>query len=230
MERMRIFRLACCALMALVLLGCDGASGPQKALNNLAKALDDNDSKAFLAGMDMKAYAENHIRNMAADDPALRALGSLGRLFRLGNVDQLLAGALDMQAQMEADFTRGVSTGELMARCRTDETPECPWVPEALRDAKIVEVGAEAAIAKITTPARLTSWLALRKQGERWLVVGRAALEQTARQYALAAGAQEQDKAQEQGQQEKAQKKPRKKAPAEKKAPRTDAPSGVTTI
>ncbi|MDE7241367.1 hypothetical protein, partial [Desulfovibrio sp.] len=191
MERKRIFRLACAVLLALAALGCNGASGPQKALNSLARALDDNDSAAFLAGMDMKAYAENHIRNLAANDPALRALGSLGRLFRLGNVDQLLSGALDMKAQMEADFTRGVSTGELMARCRTDDTPECPWVPEALRDAKIVELNAEAAIAKITTPARLTSWIALRKLGERWLVVGRAALEQTARQYALDAGVPE---------------------------------------
>ena len=220
MERKRIFRLACAVLLALAVLGCKGASGPQKALDSLAKALDDNNSAAFLAGMDMKAYAENHIRNLAANDPALRALGSLGRLFRLGNVDQLLSGALDMKAQMEADFTRGVSTGELMARCRTDETPECPWVPEALREAKIVELNAEAAIAKITTPARLTSWIALRKLGEHWLVVGRAALEQTARQYALAAGAQEQGAA-------PAEAKPAP-APAPKKTPKPG--SGVTTI
>lgn len=220
MERKRIFRLACAVLLALVALGCNGASGPQKALNSLAKALDDNDSAAFLAGMDMQAYAENHIRNLAANDPALRALGSLGRLFRLGNVDQLLSGALDMKAQMEADFTRGVSTGELMARCRTDETPECPWVPEALREAKIVELNAEAAIARITTPARLTSWIALRKLGEHWLVVGRAALEQTARQYALAAGAEKQEQA------------PAKASPAPAPAPKkTPGPgSGVTTI
>ena len=222
MKRKRIFRLACAVLLALVALGCNGASGPQKALNSLAKALDDNDSAAFLSGLDMTAYAENHIRNLAANDPALRALGSLGRLFRLGNVDQLLSGALDMKAQMEADFTRGVSTGELMARCRTDETPECPWVPEALRDAKIVELNAEAAIAKITTPARLTSWIALRKLGEHWLVVCRAALEQTAREYALAAGAQTQDKAP-----ARAEPAP---APAPKKAPRSGAAAGAVTI
>ena len=221
MQRKRIFRLACAVLMALAVLACKGASGPQKALDSLAKALDSNDSAAFLSGVDMKAYAENHIKNLAADDPALRALGSLGRLFRLGNVDQLLSGALDMQAQMEADFTRGVSTGELMARCRTDETPECPWVPEALREAKIVELNAEAAIAKITTPARLTSWLALRKLGERWLVVGRAALEQTARQYALAPATPERGEAP-----AKAEPAP---APAPKKSPKP-ASGGVTTI
>lgn len=222
MERKRVFRLACAVLMALAVLGCEGSSGPQKALDGLARAMDNNDSAAFLSGMDMSAYAENHIRNMAADDPALRALGSLGRLLRLGNVDQLLSGALDMKAQMEADFTRGVSTGELMARCRTDETPDCPWVPEALRGAKIVELNAEAAIAKITTPARLTSWLALRKLGDRWLVVGRAALEQTARQYALAGDASRGDVP--------ARTAPGP-APAPKKKPGPAAPSGgVTTI
>lgn len=218
MERKRFFPRALALASALLLAACMSASGPQKALDSLAKALDDNDSAAFLAGLELPAYAENHIRNMAADDPALRALDSLGRLFRLGGVDQLLAGALDMQAQLEADFTRGVSTGELMARCRVAETPDCPWVPKALREAKIIELDAKAAIAKITTPARLTSWLALRKIGERWLVVGRAALEQTARKYALDMGAP-QDEA------------PAKEAPAPapKKAGK-GAPSGVTTI
>ncbi|MDE7370156.1 MAG: hypothetical protein K2N07_00120, partial [Desulfovibrio sp.] len=62
--------------------------------------------------------------------------------------------------------------------------------------ATVVELGEDAAIAKVTTPARLTSWLALRKVGGRWLVVGRAAMEQTARQYALAAPAEQEAPAQ----------------------------------
>ena len=227
MKRKRISRLACAALMALVALGCTGASGPEKALDSLARALDNNDSAAFLSGMDMTAYAENHIKNLAADDPALRALGSLGRLFRLGNEDQLLSGARDMKAQMEADFTRGVSTGELMARCRTADTPDCPWVPQALRDAAVVELGPVAAVAQVTTPARLTSWLALRKVGERWLVVGRAALEQTARQYALAAPAQDEAPA------GTSPAPAPERAPAPKAAPEKSgkpAPSGPVTI
>ena len=220
MEGKRSFRGALALVSALLLVACMAQSGPEKALDKLATALDDNDSAAFLAGFALPAYAENHIRNMAADDPALRALDSLGRLFRLGGVDQLLASALDMQAQLEADFTRGVSTGELMARCRVADTPDCPWVPKALREAKIIELDAKAAIAKITTPARLTSWLALRKIGEHWLVVGRAALEQTARKYALDMAAR-QDKAP-----AKAQPAP---APKKDKKPGA-APSGVTTI
>lgn len=188
MDRKRLFR-ACAALVAaLVLAACDTASGPQKTLNGLAQALDDNNSAAFLSGLDMTAYSENHVRNLAANDPALRALDSLGRFLSLGGIDGLLSSVLDTKAQMEAEFTRGVSSGELMARCRSAETPDCPWVPQSLRDATVVELGDGAAIAKITTPARLTSWLALRKEGERWLVVGRAVLEATAREYALAAG------------------------------------------
>lgn len=187
MKRKLLSRFWAGLCAALLLAACMSQSGPQKALDTLATALDSNDSAAFLAGLDMDAYAQNHLKNLADNDPALRALGSLGRIFRLGSVDQLLASAFDMKAQLETDLTRGVSTGELMARCRTDETPDCPWVPQALRDAKIVELGADAAIARVTTPARLTSWLALRKLGGRWLVVGRAALEETARQYALAA-------------------------------------------
>lgn len=226
MERKGFSRLAGVGLAVLLLAACMSQSGPQKALDGLAKALDTNDSAAFLSGMDMTAYAGNHIKNLAEDDPALRALGSLGRLFRLGNVDQLLSGALDMKAQMEADFTRGVSTGELMARCRTADTPDCPWVPQALRDATVVELGEDAAIAKVTTPARLTSWLALRKVGGRWLVVGRAALEQTARQYALAAPAQQQAPA--------GEAPAPKPAPAPKAAPekgrRPGAPSAPVTI
>ncbi|HZF61713.1 MAG TPA: hypothetical protein VEZ52_08845, partial [Desulfovibrio sp.] len=51
--------------------------------------------------------------------------------------------------------------------------------------AKITELGADAAVAQVTTPARMTSWLALRKVGEKWLVVGQAVMESTAREYAL---------------------------------------------
>ena len=188
MDRKRISRGLLALMAALLLVACTPESGPQKALDSLARALDENNSAAFLSGLDMTAYSQNHIRNMAANDPALRALDSLGRLFNVGGVDGLLSSVLDTRAQMEADFTRGVSSGELMARCRGAETPDCPWVPQSLRDATIVELGDGAAIAKITTPARLTSWLALRKVGERWLVVGRAVLEETARRYALDAG------------------------------------------
>lgn len=189
MRKQRFFRACLAGVPALLLAACLSAGGPEKALDTLAEALDTNDSAAFLSGVDMAAFTENHIRNMTADAPALGSLDALGNLLGLGSVDRLLDDLLDMRGRLETEFRRGVSSGELMARCRTAETPDCPWVPRSLREAKIVELGADAAVARVTTPARLTSWLALRKVGARWLVVGQAVMEETARDYALGAGA-----------------------------------------
>ena len=188
MQKQGFFRACLAVVPSLLLAACLSASGPEKALDTLADALDANDSAAFLSGVDMGAFAENHIRNMTADAPALGSLDALGNLLGLGSVDRLLDDLLDMRGRLETEFRRGVSSGARMARCRTAETPDCPWVPLSLREAKIVEVGADAAIARVTTPARLTSWLALRKVGGRWLVVGQAVMEETARSYALGAG------------------------------------------
>ena len=44
-------------------------------------------------------------------------------------------------------------------------------------------MGLETSTVKITEA--MTSWLALRKVGEKWLVVGQAVMESTAREYAL---------------------------------------------
>ena len=91
-----------------------------------------------------------------------------------------------MEDKLRKSLTRGVSTGELMAHCRKAERPDCPWVPESLRNARVVELGPDAAVASVTTPAGMTSWLALRKQGENWRVVGRAVMENMARAFAQA--------------------------------------------
>lgn len=189
MCRQRFFRACLAVVPSLLLAACLSASGPEKALDTLAAALDANDGAAFLSGVDMAAFAENHLRNMTADEPALGSLDALGNLLGLGGVDRLLGNLLDVRGRLETEFRRGVSSGELMARCRTAETPDCPWVPRSLREAKIVELGPDAAIARVTTPARLTSWLALRKVGERWLVVGQAVMEEAARACALGTGA-----------------------------------------
>lgn len=184
---MKIFRRALLlplALMLGLLAAACVTSGPQKALNALADALNKNDSAAFLAQLDMKSFAVNHIKNMTKDDQALGALDSMGRMLGLGGMEDLLGSVVDMQARLQKQFTRSVSTGELMAQCGAAETPDCPWVPESLKNAKITELGADAAVAQVTTPARMTSWLALRKVGENWLVVGQAVMESTAREYA----------------------------------------------
>ena len=81
-------------------------------------------------------------------------------------------------------MNQGVATGQMMAQCRRSITPDCPWVPQSLKAAKIIEVGPDAAIASVTTPANITSWLSLRKEGNAWKIVGRAPLENLARRYA----------------------------------------------
>lgn len=173
--------------LALCLCACT-SSGPQKTLDDLANALETKNNSAFLACIDMPAFAASHIRNMTANDPALNSLNALGELLGLGGLDNLIGSVIDMRGRLEQGFKRSVTSGELMAQCRTADTPDCPWVPKSLRDARIVELGDAAAIARVTTPTGLSSWLALRKVGERWLVTGQAVLEDTARAYATGQG------------------------------------------
>ena len=175
-------------ILAALVAACV-SSGPQKALNGMAEALKKNDSAAFLAAMDMKSFANNEMKNLAKEEAPLGFLDSLGCSLGIGGMDEILGSIVDMESRLHNQFNRGVSTGELMAQCREVETPNCPWVPESLNNAKITEIGSAAAVAQVTTPARMTSWLALRKVGDKWLVVGRAVMESTARQYAVAKSA-----------------------------------------
>ena len=158
----RSLLLASLALTCGLLASCL-SSGPEKPLGAMADAMEKNDSAAFLAQMDMPLFAANEARNMTNENEAL-----------------------NMEDKLRKSLTRGVSTGELMAHCRKAERPDCPWVPESLRNAKVVELGPDAAVASVTTPAGMTSWLALRKQGETWRVVGRAVMENMARAFAQA--------------------------------------------
>lgn len=167
-------------LLAVCLLAC-GPSGPQAALDHLAQALENNNPHEFIAGFDMDAYADNQIRNFTEGDQAMSVINSFGRILGFGNVDELVASLIDLKGNIEQRFTQGVASGELMAQCRTAITPDCPWTPGALRSARVVELGQDAAIAQVTTPAKITSWLGLRKQGGKWLIVGQAVLEARAR-------------------------------------------------
>ena len=181
LSKIKVSLLAC--LLALC-AACE-SSGPKGALDKMADALDDNAPSAFLGVMDMQAYASNQIKNLTQSTGVLNSLNALGNAFGFGGVvEELLGNIVDMKASLEQEFERGVASGELMAKCRTSETPDCPWVPQSLRNAEIVEIGQDAAIAKVTTPARLTSWLALRRTNGKWQVVGQAVLESVARAYA----------------------------------------------
>ena len=178
----RSLLLATLALSCGLLASCL-SSGPEKPLGAMADAMEKNDSATFLAQMDMPLFAANEARNMTNENEALNMLDSLGQDLGLGGMDQLLGSALNMEDKLRKSLTRGVSTGELMAHCRKAERPDCPWVPESLRNAKVVELGP---VASVTTPAGMTSWRALRKQGENWRVVGRAVMENMARAFAQA--------------------------------------------
>lgn len=172
------------ALSVLLLAACM-TSGPEKTLGALADALSANDSAAFMANVDLKSFSANEINNMTQESRGLNMLDSLGRQLGIGGVDKMLNSIVDVENDLRQHFHRGVSTGELMADCRQATTPDCPWVPESLKKAKVVKLDETAAVASVTTPAGMTSWLALRKQGENWQVVGQAVLEETARKYAL---------------------------------------------
>jgi hypothetical protein len=177
--------LLCLPIIAMaVLLSACLTSGPKKSLNALAQALNKKDSVAFLAQLDLKVFAANQIKNMTREDQALNSLNSLGQMLGLGGLDDLLGSVLNMETRLQKQYTRGVSTGELAAQCRAVQTPDCPWTPEALENAVVTELGDTAAIAKVTTATGMTSWLALQKKGDRWLVVAQAILENTARAYA----------------------------------------------
>lgn len=188
--------IAACA-MAL-LLACT-ASGPKKALDDIAKSMEDNNSQAFLAQIDMPAYAANFVKSMTANNEALNSLNVFGQMLGLGNIDQLIDSVVDVRARLADEFNRGVASGELMAQCRDATTPDCPWVPQSLRQAEVKELGQDAAIAKVTTPARLTCWLALRKNNGKWQIVGRAVLEDEAAAMARAGASAVQKGAQQGG-------------------------------
>ncbi len=142
------------ALLAALLTACF-ASGPQKALNSLAEALNKNDSAAFLAQLDLKTFAANQIKNLTREDQALSSLDSLGRMLGLGGMDDLLGSVLNMENRLQSQYTRGVSTGEMMAQCREARTPDCPWVPESLKQAQVTELSDTAAVrTSLRTAAR----------------------------------------------------------------------------
>ena len=170
-------------LLCTMLLACR-AAGPERTLENVANALKNNDSTAFLAQLDMKALATNHVKSLTQQNKALKSLDSLGRMLGMGGMEDVFGNVLDVQTTMHDSFVRGVSTGELQAQCRRATTPDCPWVAESLRGAQVKSLGETAAVARVTTPEGMSSWLALRKQGENWRIVGQAILEDEATAFA----------------------------------------------
>ena len=170
--------------LALALAACEGA-GPKSALDAASKALQAKDSTAFLAQIDMKSYAAHEMANLKQDHQLLNRLDSLGGMLGLGSeLDELLGQVLDLENRTVKTMTRTVSSGELVNMCAKAQTPDCPWVPEALAKAEVRSLSETEAVAKVTTPANMTSWIALRKAGKDWKIVGKAVLEADAAGFA----------------------------------------------
>lgn len=180
----RMRRAAAALLVAAAVSGCV-STGPEKTLHDLADALNANDAEAFLELLDGGRLAQCEVRNMIREDRALSMLNDLGKRLKLGGMQELLGQALDVERELLREYEQGVSTGSMMAECRSATSSGCPWVPESLKAAEIREISPTAAVARVITPARMTTWLALQQRDGRWRVVGKASLESTARDYAL---------------------------------------------
>ncbi len=173
-------------LCGLCVTGCN-SSGAQKPLSLMAKAMETQDSKLFLAQIDLDLFALAQIQNLTKENVPLAALDNLGKLFGVGGLTDLVGNIVDVKTATADYFNRGVSTGELLLECSTSQEPYCPWVPSALKNAKVKELSSTAAVAKVTTPAGMTSWIVLAKVGSVWKVSGQGLLENDAVELALKA-------------------------------------------
>ena len=128
-----------------------------------------------------------------ASDPGSRKAEAMAQAFgalsvfldRDGELSDLVDRIVNIEARTVSTATRMVSSGELVNMCTKAQTPDCPWVPRSLASALVKHVDESHAVARVTTPAGMTSWLALRKKGDAWKIVGKAILEEDAASYAL---------------------------------------------
>ena len=173
------------AISAALLTACF-VSGPQKTLSQLAQALQKKDVDAFLPLLDLQALASNDIKNLTQENHPLSVMDSLGREMGLGSVEGLLGSLLgDRAGDLAKSFAEGVHSGVLEEQCRTSTNSRCPWVAASLEKAEVKEVGKNAAVAKVVTPAGGVSWLALQNRANGWVVVGRSGSEKMATAFAL---------------------------------------------
>ena len=171
------------SVCVLLLAGCVGPS-PSKTLDEVASSLTNKDSAAFLAKMDTKRYAAACMNNITQGNPALRMLDSAAsRLFGTGVTD-LITSVASVEEQLVSDFKTRVSTGALVNECSQAASTGCPWVPVSLRAAKIKELGPDAAVAHVTVPGNIATWIAMSKIGAVWKIVGMSPQEELATRYA----------------------------------------------
>ena len=174
----------CVLLFAIFLGGCQSGTPQQKLLDKAASALDGKNPAEFLDCIDLSAYAANQVRNLTNNDAVLGTLNKWSNQLGVGRLDNIIDNVMDVGGKIRQELTEGVASGQIMAQCARALTPDCPWSPSALKNAKIVDLSQDAAIAQVTTPANITSWLAMRKIDGAWKIVGRAPMESAARKFA----------------------------------------------
>ncbi|MBR4741473.1 MAG: hypothetical protein IK079_01050 [Desulfovibrio sp.] len=184
---MRVLQQGAFVLLALFLFGCEiGSPSAKKVLLEAAKALDVNDAQAFLTCFDLKACATNEIKNLTEKNAALSTLDQMGRTLGIGGMEDIIGNVFDMERNLRQNFMRKVSTGVLAKECSKSEISGCPWVSNALRQAEVKEDKRfkDCAVARVTTPTKLTTWLALAKFGKEWRIVGWAEMQDLAEKFA----------------------------------------------
>ncbi len=133
----------------------------------------------------MDRFVLAQVQGLTKDNVPLAALDSLGKLFGVGGLTDMVGNIVDVKTSTIDYFNRGVSTGELLLECSKSQEPYCPWVPSALKKAQVKELSSTAAVAKVSTPAGMTSWIVLTKVDSAWKVSGQAVLENEAVTLAL---------------------------------------------
>lgn len=172
----------------LCLLAACSTDGPRKPLDALASALESRNSAEFMSQLNWPAFRDNALQEIIRSDFTLNILNDMGELVGV-RMDRILDRVSDIGDELAQELQEGVATGDLTAHCRKTLNPNCPWVASSLRDARVVKLDDTAAVAQVTTPAAITSWLALARIAGHWQVVGQTPMEQSARQMAVAAAA-----------------------------------------
>ncbi len=171
--------------LVLSLAGCQ-KTGPQKTLDETARALRTRNSNLFVSQLDMSAFTYHELINLRQDNSLINLAGNLGSMLGLNReLEELIIVATNMQAQYTKTFDRTVASGQMMALCSRATSADCPWDPAGLEKAKVEQLDDNAAVACVTTSSKITSWIALRKSGETWLIVGKAPVRETAVLFAL---------------------------------------------
>ena len=147
-------------LVLVILSGCS-SSGPRKVLDAAAKALKNKNAVAFAKVVRISTFRATTMGNW------VKLMGEAG---------------LQMVAR---HVTRGVSTGTIVAKCDNSEDSLCPWVPAALKKAKITKVDKDSAVAAVDAGKyKIRTWLGLHKfKGGKWRIVSMAKTKENASQF-----------------------------------------------